>query len=237
MQPHLIRKVYSRDGTLLEEWDGSSSKVTSEYVALTMVDMMRGVTAGGGTAAGASAGGHPLAGKTGTVNNHTDVWFIGYTPTYSTGVWMGNPARKVSLGRGMTGGGGAVPFFNGFMIPFMKDKPRDTFPSVPAMPAEIRALMERNRREEREKLARADLLAARSGAADAETQSTGPGTTINSDGTGLTPGIDVNRPRTTTDPPPPVRVPANPTMPRRTPEPQQPGAPEGTRRKGKKGDG
>ena len=52
MTPHLIRKVYNRDGSLLGEYDGASSKVTSEYVALTMVQMMRGVTAGGGTAAG-----------------------------------------------------------------------------------------------------------------------------------------------------------------------------------------
>ncbi len=61
--PHLVRKVYSRDGTLLEEWDKGSSKVTSEYVALTMVEMMRGVTSGGGTAPGAAAAGQPLAGQ------------------------------------------------------------------------------------------------------------------------------------------------------------------------------
>ena len=93
----MIKKVYSRDGSLLEEWKGTSSRVTSEYVALTMVDMMRGVTRGGGTASGANAAGHQLAGKTGTVNDYTDVWFIGYTPTYTTGVWMGNPKRKESL--------------------------------------------------------------------------------------------------------------------------------------------
>src|SRR6185295_17732885 len=116
----------SRDGSLLEESDGASSRVTSEYAALTMVDMMRGVTAGGGTAAGASAGGHPLAGKTGTVNNHTDVWFIGYTPTYVTGVWMGNPERKESLGNNMTGHS-AIPYFNSFMDPFMKGKPIEKF--------------------------------------------------------------------------------------------------------------
>src|SRR6476646_350041 len=115
MTPHMIRKVYSRDGTLLEEWDNSSSKVMSEYVALTMVDMMRGVTGPGGTAAGASAAGQPLAGKTGTVNDHTDVWFFGYTPTYVTGVWMGNPLKKENLGNNMTGGHGAVPYFNDFM--------------------------------------------------------------------------------------------------------------------------
>ncbi|MGE3466467.1 MAG: penicillin-binding protein 1A, partial [Pyrinomonadaceae bacterium] len=129
--PHLIRKVYNRDGSLLEEFDGSSSKVTNEYVALTMVQMMRGVVQGGGTAPGANAGGHPLAGKTGTVNNHTDDWFVGYTPQYATGVWMGNPLRKESLGAGMTGGGTALPIFNGFMIPFMKDKERVSFPDVP----------------------------------------------------------------------------------------------------------
>src|SRR5690606_31872324 len=131
MAPHLIRKVYSRDGSLLEEWDNSSSKVMSEYVALTMVQMMRGVTAPGGTAPGASAAGQPLAGKTGTVNDHTDVWFIGYTPTYTTGVWMGNPERKENLGGGMTGGHGALPYFNAFMNPFMKGKPRESFPSPP----------------------------------------------------------------------------------------------------------
>src|SRR5688572_18729280 len=98
MQPHLIRKVYNRDGSLLEEYEGASTKVTNEYVALTMVQMMRGVVQGGGTASGASAAGHPLAGKTGTVNDHTDVWFIGYTPVYVTGVWMGNPLRKEPLG-------------------------------------------------------------------------------------------------------------------------------------------
>ena len=132
MQPHLIRKVYSRDGTLLEEYDNASSKVTSEYVALTMVDMMRGVTGPGGTAAAASAAGQQVAGKTGTVNDHTDVWFIGYTPTYVTGVWMGNPQRKENLGEGMTGGHGALPYFNAFMNLFMKGKPTRSFPKPAA---------------------------------------------------------------------------------------------------------
>lgn len=235
MQPHLIRKVYSRDGTLLEEYDGSSSKVTSEYVALTMVDMMRGVVQGGGTATNASAAGHPLAGKTGTVNNHTDVWFIGYTPTYVTGVWMGNPERKESLGSGMTGGGGAVPFFNGFMVPFMKDKPRDSFPPTPSMPSEIRALMERNKREEREKLARADQLAEKTGATTAVTETTTTADTPAGTGTdsGTPPTTDTAKPPAQDDPPPIRPVPT----PRRTPEPPPSSAPEGTRRKGKKGEG
>ncbi len=239
MQPHLIRKVYSRDGTLLEEFDGSSSKVMSEYVALTMVDMMRGVTAGGGTAPNANASGHQLAGKTGTVNKHTDVWFVGYTPTYATGIWMGNPARKEPLGRGMTGGGGAVPFFNGFMIPFMKDKPRDTFPATPPMPTEIRRLMERNKREELEKLARADLLAVRSGASetravDVASPDATIGTSTTGTGASTTTVTETTRPAQTNEPPPPVRTETKPVTPK-VPETGPPD--EGTRRKGKKGEG
>ena len=94
-------------------------KVMNEYVALTMVSMMRGVVQFG-TATAASSLGVPLAGKTGTVNDHTDVWFIGYTPTYVTGVWMGYPGKKKDLGSGMTGGVGALPFFVDFMKDFLK---------------------------------------------------------------------------------------------------------------------
>jgi penicillin-binding protein 1A len=157
MTPHMIRKVYSRDGSLLEEWDNASSKVTSEYVALTMVDMMRGVTAPGGTAPNASAAGQPLAGKTGTVNDHTDVWFIGYTPTWVTGVWMGNPLKKEPLGDYMTGGHGALPYFNDFMNVFMKGKPHESFDQPPPIPKDVQALIARNKREELEKLEEADI--------------------------------------------------------------------------------
>ena len=239
--PHLIRKVYSRDGTLLEEWKNLSSKVTSEYVALTMVEMMRGVTAGGGTAAGASAGGHPVAGKTGTVNDHTDVWFIGYTPTYVTGVWMGNPEKKENLGRGMTGGAGALPFFNGFMNPFMKDKPKEKFPSPPPIPKEIKTLIERNRREELEKLEKAEQAAIRSGAslAPASTPSGGAATDEPSAPTGgESSGGSTDAPKT--NPPgdnPPATKPVITQPPPRNPDPPPPAAPEGKKRKGKKGDG
>ncbi len=113
---------------------------------------MEGVIKPGGTATGANAGGHPVAGKTGTVNDHTDVWFIGYTPTYVTGVWMGNPTKKENLGNNMTGGHGALPYFNEFMNPFMKDKPKEKFYETPPMTADIKALNEQRKRDEQEKL-------------------------------------------------------------------------------------
>ena len=240
VQPHLIRKVYNRDGTLLEEFEGTTSKVTSEYVALTMVEMMQGVVQGGGTATGANAGGHPLAGKTGTVNNETDVWFIGYTPSYVTGVWMGNPERKQSLGAGMTGGHGAVPYFNAFMVPFMKDKPRERFPEAPPMPSDIKALSERNKREELEKLSEADAKARLAGVAPRTTKA------VVEDPALLPPDKPVETPETsgaaskpdTTKPDDPVPVVKRPEPKPVTtePKPEEP-RPPGEKRKGKKGDG
>lgn len=244
MEPHLIRKVLDRDGKVLEEWDNTSFKVTNEFVAGTMVDMMRAVVQGGGTASGASAGGHPLAGKTGTVNDHTDVWFIGYTPTYTTGVWMGNPERKTNLGSGMTGGHGAVPYFNAFMIPFMKDKPRDTFPATPAMPSDMKDLIAMRKREELEKLEKAD--------AEGRKLNVSSGEKLNKTGDlegGDTIGIsNPNKPKEVTDEEPPPGITTKPkentTAPKATPkpaetpkpQPKEERQPEGTKRKGKKGD-
>lgn len=241
VQPHLIRKVMNRDGSLLEEWQKTTYRVTSEYVALTMVEMMRGVTSGGGTAGSASAGGHPLAGKTGTVNDETDVWFIGYTPTYVTGIWMGNPLRKESLGRGMTGGHGAVPYFNAFMVPFMKDKPKEVFPNAPPIPADIKALIERNKREEQEKLEKADEVGRTTGITftpttrnnTTETTTSGDTTTTS---TGETTETTVKPNSNPT--PVPRETPNKPVMnstPVKKPEVQE--KPQGTQRKGKKGGG
>lgn len=146
VEPHMIRRVLDRDGAVLEEWEKTTYKVVNPYVALTMVSMMRGVVESG-TATAAQAVGVPLAGKTGTVNDNTDVWFIGYTPTYVTGVWMGYPGQKKSLGSGMTGGVGALPFFVDFMKSFMKDKPKETFDKAPSMPEDMKELFRQRQRE------------------------------------------------------------------------------------------
>jgi penicillin-binding protein 1A len=161
VEPHMIRRVLDRDGAVLEEWEKTTYKVMNEYVALTMVSMMRGAVEFG-TATAAQSIGVPLAGKTGTVNDHTDVWFIGYTPTYVTGVWMGYPGKKRDLGKGMTGGVGALPYFIDFMKTFLKDKPKENFDKAPSMPEDMRELFRQRQRE---------LAAERAQlAADAETE-------------------------------------------------------------------
>ncbi len=146
VEPHLIRRVLDRDGAVLEEWEKTTYKVMNEYVALTMVSMMRGVVTSG-TATAATSLGVPVAGKTGTVNDHTDVWFIGYTPTYVTGVWMGYPGRKKPLGNDMTGGAGALPMFVNFMKDYLKGKPKEEFDKAPGMPEDMKELFRQRQRE------------------------------------------------------------------------------------------
>src|SRR2546430_38168 len=89
----------------------------------------------------------PLAGKTGTVNDHTDVWFLGYTPTYVTGAWMGYPGRKKPLGNDMTGAHGALPMFIDFMRDFLKDKPKEDFAKAPSMPEDMKEMYKQRQRE------------------------------------------------------------------------------------------
>ena len=237
--PHMIRKVFSRDGTLLEEWKNTTSKVMSEYVALTMVDMMRGVTAPGGTAPGANAGGNPVAAKTGTVNDHTDVWFIGYTPTWVTGVWMGNPEKKENLGSYMTGGHGAMPYFNAFMPGFMKGKPIEKFDQPPPIPNEIKILIERNKREELEKLEKADQAAIKAGVQFTPSTKTTLDNTVSGEDTGAgTPSGETTKPPQSDNPPPSMKPIIIQPPSRKDPEPpKNEERQEGTKRKGKKGDG
>jgi penicillin-binding protein 1A len=172
-EKHLIRRVIDRDGVTLEEWEPTTFKVMSEYVALTMVQMMRGVVSAGGTAPAASSVGVQVAGKTGTVNDHTDVWFIGYTPSYVTGVWMGYPGQKKNLGTDMTGGHGALPIWIDFMKDFLKDKPKEKFDDPPKMPEDIRELHLQRQREMSEE--RSDFLTA---ASKGEGDKTAPALTI-----------------------------------------------------------
>src|SRR5262249_37185267 len=69
-----------------------------------------------------------ICGKTGTVNDFTDAWFMGYTPSYACGVWIGYPGLKKSLGNKEAGSVAALPMWIHFMEPFLKDKPNDHSP-------------------------------------------------------------------------------------------------------------
>src|SRR2546423_9299106 len=192
VEPHMIRKVVDRDGAVMEEWERTTYKVVSEYVALTMVSMMRGVVQGG-TASAAQVLGVPLAGKTGTVNDHTDVWFLGYTPTYVTGVWMGYPGKKKNLGNEMTGAHGALPFFIDYMKDFLKDKPKEDFPKAPAMPEDMKEMYKQRQRELQ--LERAQMEADAEPSPEDQTTAPSAITTPKLEDTTLPPAPRVDQPR------------------------------------------
>jgi len=84
-------------------------EVLRPEVAYVVTDMMRSVV-NEGTGIAASKLGIPLAGKTGTSNDARDVWFVGITPDWAVGVWVGNDDNR-ALGKRETGGVTAVPIF------------------------------------------------------------------------------------------------------------------------------
>jgi penicillin-binding protein 1A len=229
VDPHMVRRVLDRDGAVLEEWEKTTYKVVNEYVALTMVSMMRGVIQGG-TASAAGVLGVPLAGKTGTVNDHTDVWFLGYTPTYVTGVWMGYPGRKKNLGNEMTGAHGALPFFIDYMKDFLKDKPKEDFPKAPSMPEDMREMFKQRQRELA--LERAQMQPEASPSPGDENTPPSAITTPKLEDTTLPPAPRVDQPgEPRTEGPPKPAVVATP--PRQETRPREA---EPQKKKGKKGD-
>ena len=96
-----ISRVIDSDGNvLIDNRARRGERVLEEGVAANISDVLTGVI-NGGTGKSASIG-RPAAGKTGTAQNYTAAWFVGYTPEYSTAIWMGHADRLESL-RGVNG--------------------------------------------------------------------------------------------------------------------------------------
>jgi len=114
IDPHMIRRVTSYDGALLEEAHPEVHDVLSPDIARTMTAMLEEVIQFG-TAVQAKALGRPAAGKTGTTQDYTDAWFVGYTPQITAGVWVGFDDKQISLGKKETGARAALPIWLEFM--------------------------------------------------------------------------------------------------------------------------
>ncbi len=128
VQPVFITKIIDRNGNIVEEAKPARKKVIEKNTAYIMTSLLEGVVKHG-TGHRARALKRPAAGKTGTTNNLFDAWFVGYTPGYITGVWVGFDNEK-SLGEGETGSRAASPIWIGFMKTILSDKPVRIF-SVP----------------------------------------------------------------------------------------------------------
>ncbi|MBV9086607.1 MAG: penicillin-binding protein, partial [Acidobacteriaceae bacterium] len=111
--PRFIRKVTDYNGQVMEEDFPEVKDVISPQTARVMTSMLREVVQHG-TAAQAAKLQHPLAGKTGTTNDFTDAWFIGFSPSVTCGVWLGFDEKK-SLGKKETGAVAALPIWMDFM--------------------------------------------------------------------------------------------------------------------------
>ena len=123
--PHYIHKVTEADGLALEQKAPQVTEVLSVETARTMMGMLEAVTRYG-TAAATAKLNHPLGGKTGTTNNYTDAWFIGFSPTVTCGTWIGYDTRE-SLGEKETGAKAALPMWMDFMTPVLAAHPHETF--------------------------------------------------------------------------------------------------------------
>jgi len=124
--PRLVKRVVTSDGNPLPEEAPDIDEVVSQKTARTMMVFFRGVTSEG-TAARAAALNHPLGGKTGTTNDFTDAWFIGFSPSITCGVWVGFDDRQ-SLGDKQTGAAVALPLWSDFMKTAIAATPNETFP-------------------------------------------------------------------------------------------------------------
>src|SRR5246500_2347014 len=137
IDPHMIRRVTSYDGALLEEAHPSIHEVISPQVARTMTAMLEEVIQFG-TGIEAKALKRPAAGKTGTTQDYTDAWFVGFTPQITAGVWVGYDDKQISLGKKETGARAALPVWLEFMQNGLAGMPVLDFQNVVPLEQEAR---------------------------------------------------------------------------------------------------
>ncbi len=128
-KPYFIQTVTDREGNLLEEGRVEPVNVIRADTAYMMTSLLRGVVQHG-TAESAASLDWPLAGKTGTVDDNTDAWFVGFDPDITVGVWTGLDAKK-TIGANETGAFAALPIWIDFMkahIGTRTDKPEFVAP-------------------------------------------------------------------------------------------------------------
>jgi len=126
IQPVFITKIADQNGRILEEAIPEKTQVIEKSTAYIMTSLLESVVKNG-TGRRARELNRPAAGKTGTTNNLNDAWFVGYTPEYIAGVWVGFDEEE-SLGKGETGGVAACPVWVGFMKRALANKPVQVFP-------------------------------------------------------------------------------------------------------------
>jgi penicillin-binding protein 1A len=127
MTPYLVTRITDREGNILEEARPRARDAIRADTAYLMTSLLRGVVERG-TAMRARKLKRPIAGKTGTTDDFTDGWFIGFEPTLAAGVWVGFDEKKKSLGRGQDGARTALPIWMEFWAQAAKDRAIEDYP-------------------------------------------------------------------------------------------------------------
>lgn len=129
-----VAKVVDDDGVFYRHKPACKQVVAPEIAHLVTAMLQGGVSHGTGTAAALSP--WPVAGKTGTTQDYSNAWFVGYTRQVSTAVWVGFPGTPDSLalyfGQSVFGGTLAAPIWHDYMARIMAGMPAVGFPSPPA---------------------------------------------------------------------------------------------------------
>jgi 1A family penicillin-binding protein len=127
-EPVAILRVESRDGRVLERYQSRKSEVLSPQTAYVMTSMLESVV-NEGTAGSIRSRGitRPLAGKTGTTDDYSDAWFVGYSPDLCVGTWVGFDVRR-RMGEKISGARAALPIWIDFMETALRGTPEKPFP-------------------------------------------------------------------------------------------------------------
>ena len=174
ISPRMVTRVTNYDGRLIDDFPAEVTDVIPASTARIMVSMLREVFNSGTAVSGrAFAAKYPVAGKTGTTNDFTDAWFLGFTPSLTCGVYVGFDDHR-TLGNKEEGARVALPIWLDFMGQIVKDKPADDFAHSPLLksPDQIQEILASAAPE---RLLAPAMSAAEPGASKPIPQTTPPG--------------------------------------------------------------
>ena len=131
--PRMVTRVTNYDGRLIDDFPPEVTDVIPAATARIMVSMLREVfNSGTATSGRAFAAQYPVAGKTGTTNDFTDAWFLGFSPSLTCGVYVGFDDHR-TLGNKEEGSHVALPIWLDFMEQMLKGKPVEDFAHSPLL--------------------------------------------------------------------------------------------------------
>jgi len=132
-EPYYIERIENSEGKVLydHETQGSpGTRVLGADIACMAAKVLEANVVGG-TGTRAQVPDQPAGGKTGTTENFSDAWFVGFTPHLAASVWMGNPQERVEMrgvgGRNVTGGSFPAQAWGQFMTSYHEELPEEPF--------------------------------------------------------------------------------------------------------------